>query len=99
MTYYVLALTRDYRFRNGMSVLAHEATHTAVKLLNDHRLMLDVDPENGHAEPLAYLVGTRAEFGMDALWAGKNEALSIGPLEGMMDKVWQEKKSVVSVSR
>jgi hypothetical protein len=98
MSYYVLALTRDYSFRDGMPVLAHEATHTAVKLLNDHRLTLDVDPENGHAEPLSYLVGTLVEFGMDTLWPDKNGVPPIGPIEGMIDKVRQKKKSKVAAS-
>ncbi len=98
MSYYVLALTRDYSFRDGMPVLAHEATHTAVKLLNDHRLTLDVDPENGHAEPLSYLIGTLVEFGMDTLWPDKNGVPPIGPIEGMIDKVRLEKKSKVAAS-
>ena len=92
ITYYVLAITRDYSFRDGMPVLAHEATHTAVKLLTDRRLTLDVDPKHGKAEPLAYLVGTLVEFGMDALWPNKNGDLPIGPIEGMIDKVRRDKK-------
>ena len=98
MTYYVLALPRDYSFRDGMPLLAHEATHIAVKLLTDHELTLDVDPKDGKAEPLAYLIGSLVEFGMDTLWPDKNGYPPIGPIEGMIDNVRQEKKSAVAVS-
>ncbi len=68
------------------------------RILTDHELTLDVDPKDGKAEPLAYLIGSLVELGMDTLWPDKNGILPIGPIEGMIDKVRQKKKSKVAAS-
>ena len=49
-------------------------------------------------EPLAYLIGSLVEFGMDTLWPDKNGYPPIGPIEGMIDNVRHEKKSKVAAS-
>ena len=93
--YYVLALSDNLGIENGISVLSHEAVHTAVKLLNDHRLTLDVDVDGRDAEPLAYLVGTLVSFGLETFWPDKFRVTQFDPIEKMIvafgDKKQDEK--------
>ena len=92
-TYYVLAISDELSERLGIPVLAHEATHTAVKLLTDHRLPLDAGVDGGVAEPLCYLVGTLVRFGMHAFWPDKYADLRFNPVDIMMDVACVEKKA------
>lgn len=90
--YYVLALSNELCLESGVSVLSHEAVHTAVKLLNDHRLTLDVGVENGNAEPLAYLVGTLVSFGLETFWPDKFRETQFDPIEKMIVAVSDKKR-------
>ncbi len=91
--YYVLALADGMCIENGISVLSHEAVHTAVKLLNDHRLTLDTDPDGGNAEPLAYLVGTLVSFGLETFWPDTFRATQFDPIEKMIVAVGDGKRT------
>lgn len=87
-TYYMLALIDKPGCRAGIPVLAHEATHTAVNILNDHRMTLDADMgKGGHVgEPLAHLIGTLVEFGMRTLWGGPAPDEPDDPITKMIRK-------------
>ena len=66
--YYVLAISEKPGYE-GIPILAHEAVHTAVKILNDRKMPLDVgDGPDSHSEPMAYLVGSLVEFGIRKLY-------------------------------
>lgn len=65
--YYVLAICGDMPSGRGLAVLAHESVHTALKILNDHKLPPDAGFDQA-GEPLAYLVGSLVEFGIRNLF-------------------------------
>lgn len=67
--YYVMALNTESEGGYAIKVLAHEAVHTALKILNDHRLPLDSGDDQA-GEPLAYLVGALVGFGLKELFPG-----------------------------
>ena len=91
-SYYVLALSDELCVENGISILSHEAVHTAVKLMNDHRLTLDVGVDGGNAEPLAYLVGTLVSFGLETFWPDKFKSTQFDPIEKMIVELSDKKR-------
>ena len=80
-TYYVLAISEKPGFE-GIPVLAHEAVHTAVKILCDRKMPLDCDDSvDSHSEPLAYLVGSLVNFGITAFYPDTNIGKILNPVD------------------
>ena len=80
-TYYVLAIADKPGFE-GIPVLAHEAVHTAVKILCDRKLPLDCDDSpDSHSEPMAYLVGSLVGFGLRTFYPDTNLGKILGPVD------------------
>lgn len=83
-TYYVIAIDEKFSFRSCIPILAHEAVHTAINILNDHRIALDADVGEGHnSESVSYLVGKLVELGLRTFWPKGAQPEELNPIEKM----------------
>lgn len=91
-TYYAIALMDSFGFRRSISILAHEAIHTAINILNDHKMTLDAEAGESHnSEPLAYLAGAIIDFGMQAFWEDGDDNVELcDPITELIRKETKE---------
>lgn len=66
-------------------ILAHEAVHAAVKILNSHRIPLGVEVDDESAgEPVAYLAEALVEFGLKLFLPDLKLPQFLSPLETLV---------------